>query len=127
MRALRNDERGSASVSMLLIFPPVLVTLLLITISAGLYYYGGNAAVTIAQTGASAAAAERGSTAACERAASQLAGQLSRAIHDVSVRCSRGATTVTVTVTGTPVSLVSVWAPTVTHTATVAVERVTGP
>ena len=42
-------------------------------------------------------------------------------------RNASSATTVTVTVTGTPLSLITGFAPTVTHTANVEVERLTGP
>lgn len=127
LRAIRDSETGSASVAFLLVFPPVLLGLLVAAISVALYYYGGNAAITIAQTGANAASAEHGSTSACRQAAGDIARRVHSAIHDVQVSCSRGATTVTVTVTGTPVSLLSGWTPTVTHTTTVEVERLTGP
>ena len=121
------DETGSASVAFLLVFPPVLLGLLVTLISAALYYYGGTAAITIAQTGAAAAAAEHGSTSACRQAGRDLARRVSSAIHDVQVSCTRSATTVTVTVTGTPLSLISSFSPSVTHTASVEVERLTGP
>ena len=121
------DDTGSVSVAFLLIFPPVLFGLLAVAISAALYYFGGNAAITIAETGANAAAAEHGSTAACQQAAADIARRVDTALHDVRVGCTRGATTVTVTVTGAPISLLSSWAPTVTHTSVVAVERLTGP
>lgn len=121
------DETGSASVAFLLVFPPALLGLLVAIISAAMYYYGGSAAITIAQTGATAAAVEHGSTAACREASEDLARRVTSAIHDVQVRCTRSATTVTVTVTGTPLSLITGFAPTVTHTANVEVERLTGP
>lgn len=126
VRKLR-DETGSVAASFLIVFPPVLLGMLIAMISVALYFYGGNAAVTIAQTGAAAASAEHGSAAACQRAASAIASKVTMALRDTTIACTRGATTVTVTVTGHSASLVEWWQPTVTHTATVAVERVTGP
>ena len=127
LRNIRRDETGSASAAFLMVFPPVLLGLLVVIISAALYYYGGNAAMTIAQSGANAASAEHGSTGACRQAAGDIARRIEAALHDVRIICNRNATTVTVTVTGTPLSLTSGWSPTVTHTATVEVERLTGP
>lgn len=121
------DDTGSVSAGFLLVFPPVLLGLLVAAISAALYYFGSSAAITIAQTGARAAAAEHGSTTACRQAAANIAQRVDSAIRDVRVSCSRGVATVTVTVTGTPVSLLSAWSPTVSHTTTVEVERLTGP
>lgn len=72
-------------------------------------------------------AAEHGSIAACREASEDLARRVTSAIHDVQVRCTRSATTVTVIVTGTPLSLITGFARTVTHTANVEVERLTGP
>ena len=121
------DDAGSVSTAFLIIFPPVLLGMLMAMLSAALYFYGANAAITIAQTGADAAAAEQGSTQACRRAADDIAARVEQAIHNVTVSCSRAATSVTVKVTGTPVSLLTSWAPTVSHSTTVEVERITGP
>ena len=49
---------------------------------------------------------------------------LGDAISDVTITCNRNATTATATVTGATLSLVPGWAPTVTQTVAVAVERI---
>ena len=118
------DERGSASVALTLLLP-VLLTFAWVAMGAAMYHFGSTSAQSAAQTAASAAAAEHGTTTACEQAAAAFIATLGDALADVTVTCRRSATTATATITGTSLSVVPGWAPVVTQTATIAVERIT--
>ena len=117
-------EQGSASVQLTVLLP-VLFTFVWVAMGAALYHYGSTAAQAAAQSGATAGAAEHGTTKDCERAAAALTSRLGDAISDVSVTCNRTATTATAVITASTLSLVPGWAPTITQTAVVPVERVT--
>jgi hypothetical protein len=103
---------------------PVLFTFVWVAMGAAMYHFGSTAAQAAAQTAASAAAVEGGTTKACQQSAARFIATLGDAISDVTVTCQRTATTATATVTGTTLSLMPGWAPTVTQTVTVAVERI---
>lgn len=118
------DERGAASVELVLLFP-VLLGLLWVAMSAAMFYYGRTAAVTAAQAGAAAAAAENSVLADCRTAVTGLTGRLGDTLTNVRVTCTRTATEVRVTVTGSTLSLVPGWQPQVTQTATQPRERIT--
>lgn len=119
------DERGSNSVALTMLLP-VLFMFVWAAMGVAMYHFGSTAAQSAAQTGASAAAAEHGTTTACEGAVTAFIDALGDTLSNVSVDCQRTATTATATITGTTLSLVPGWAPTVTQTATVAVERISG-
>jgi hypothetical protein len=112
---------ASVALTMLL---PVLFTFSWAAMSAAMYHFGSTSAQAAAQTAASAAAVEGGTTGACEQAAARFLATLGDAISDVTITCNRSATTATATVTGATLSLVPGWAPTVTQTVAVAVERI---
>lgn len=118
------DERGAASVELVVLFP-VLLTLLWVAMSAAMFYYGRTAAITAAQTGAAAAAAETSTLADCRSAVTGLTNRLGDTLSNVRITCTRTATQVQVTVTGTTLSLVPGWQPQVTQTATQPRERIT--
>lgn len=122
MTGARN-ERGSASVALTMLLP-VLFTFVWVAVGAAMFHFGNTAAQAAAQSAATAAAAEHGSTAACEQAAASFLASIGDTLHNVTVTCRRTATTATATITGTTISLVPGWAPTVTQTVAVAVERV---
>ena len=124
MKATLTQDRGSTSVEMLVLLP-LLLAVLWMGLSAALYFYGRTAALAAAQTGAAAAAAQHGTGSDCQRAATQLAAKLGDSLRSVTIQCSRGATLATATVSGSTLSLLPGWFPTVTMTATVPVERVT--
>jgi hypothetical protein len=67
---------------------------------------------------------EGGTTKACEQAAARFVASLGDALSNVTVTCRRTATTAAATVTGTSLSLLPGWAPTITQTVAVPVERV---
>lgn len=118
------DERGSASVALTLLLP-ILLTFAWVAMGAAMYHFGSTAAQSAAQTAASAAAAEHGTTTACEQVAAAFITTLGDALTDARVDCQRTATSATATITGTSLSLVPGWAPTVSQTATVPLERIT--
>ena len=105
---------------------PVLFSFVWVAVGAAMYHFGNTAAQAAAQTAASTAAAEHGTTVACERAGTAFVASLNDTLSGVTVTCRRTATTATATITGTTISLVPGWAPTITQTVSVAVERVSG-
>lgn len=124
LRPRRTDERGSVTVQLTMLLP-VLLMLVWVALGAAMVHYGRTAALSAAQSGATAAAAEHGTTAACRTAAMDLLGRVGDAISDVTVTCQLAATTSSATITGATLSLVPGWTPTVTETAVVARERLT--
>lgn len=112
---------ASVALTMLL---PVLFTFVWVAMGAAMYHFGATSAQAAAQTAASAAAVEGGSPKACEQAAARFIATLGDALSDVTITCRRGATTASATITGSTLSLVPGWSPTVTQTVAVAVERV---
>lgn len=121
--ARRPDERGMASVALTMLLP-VLFTFVWVAMGAAMYHFGATSAQAAAQTAASAAAVEGGTTKACEQAAARFIATLGDALSDVTVTCRRTATTASATITGATLSLVPGWSPTVTQTVAVAVEKV---
>lgn len=124
MRRLGRGERGAATVEVVLLFP-AMILMVWIALGAGMYHWGRTAALNAAQTGAAAAAAEDGTIADCARAAQDMAARVGDALSDLRVSCSLTATTATATVSGSVLSLVPGWTPSLTLTATVPVERIT--
>jgi hypothetical protein len=105
---------------------PVLFTFAWVAMGAAMYHFGNTAAQAAAQTAASAAAAEHGTTAACERAAAAFLSDVGDTLSGITITCQLTATTATATITGTALSLVPGWAPTVRQRVEVTVERVSG-
>lgn len=119
----RPDERGMASVALTMLLP-VLFTFVWVAMGAAMYHFGATSAQAAAHTAASAAAVDGGSPKTCEQAAARFIATLGDALSDVTITCRRGATTASATITGSTLSLVPGWSPTVTQTVAVAVERV---
>lgn len=117
------DERGSASVQMVVIMP-VMFTIAFTGLQAGLYFYGRSAALSAATIGARAAAAEGGTTAECQQAADAFLASLGDVLTTTRVQCSRTATTVTVQISGSTLSVIPGWTPRVAQEAVQQVERV---
>lgn len=120
----RRDERGSATIDMA-IWLPVLFGVVFLTMQAGLYHYGRSAALAIATAGARAGAVEHGTNTTCQQAAHALLAKAGDALAGVAIACDRGPTTVTVTVTGTTLSVIPLVVPATTQTVTLPVERLT--
>lgn len=119
------DERGAVATTELVILFPVVLGLVWLALSAALFFYSRSVATAAAQAGAMAGAAERAGVADCEAAAAQMASAAGDALQNVTIRCSRTATRVQVTVTGRSLSLVPGWSPQLSQTVAVPVERLT--
>lgn len=117
-------ERGVASVQMALIFP-VLIGVIWLGQSAALYVYARAIALNSAAAGVSAAAVRNGTVGDCSAAAHRLWAKLAGALTQVTITCTRNATTATATVTGHSPTLLPGWAPMVSQTASAPVERLT--
>ena len=118
------DERGSASVQLVMILP-VMLSLVWAAVGAAMFFYGRTTAIAAAQAGATAGAAEHGTDAQCRAAAADMVARVGDALQQVTIICRRTPTTVTVTITGATLSLLPGWTPTLTQTATVPIERLT--
>jgi len=102
----RARDRGSASVELVVLFP-ALLALLFIVVQAGLHYYARSVALAAAQEGARAAAAQSATAAAGQDAASAFVAKAgSELLPGAQVSATRTADQVTVSVTGTSLSLV---------------------
>ncbi|MBL8931731.1 MAG: pilus assembly protein [Kineosporiaceae bacterium] len=106
MQRVDPDDRGSASVELVVLFP-ALLALIFIVVQAGLHFYARSVALSAAREGARAAAVQAG-TAADGQAAAQ--GFIARVGGDLlsgaRVSVSVDGRSSTVTVTGTSPSLV---------------------
>lgn len=122
---VRRDERGSATVELLMLMPAVIVILFL-TRQGGLYYYGRSAALAIANSGVRAAAVENGTTSACYTAAESMRAKVGDALNGATIHCARTSTDATVSVSGTTLSVVPFVLPTTHQSVSLPVERLTG-
>lgn len=118
------SERGSVSVQMVVLMP-LMFTIAFTGLQAGLYYYGRSAALAVATTGARAAAAEGAPSGSCEAATAAMLAGLGDVLMAPTVTCARTATTVTVRVTGSTLSVIPGWDPRVEQVAHLDRERVT--
>lgn len=102
----RRDERGVATLELVVLFPVVLL-LVFAVIQGGLYYHGKNVALAAAQEGVRVARAETGNAGqggATARAFVQAAGGAD-VLTGVGVNSRRSATQASVTVTGRALSV----------------------
>lgn len=124
---LRSD-RGALSMEMVVLLPLAL-TLLFLAVQGAVYYQGRTVALASAQEGARGAAGfERTDSHGREAAlsfAARAGGDGLLENPDVTVTRNSGQGTVTVRVTGTTMSLVPGWDPTVTQSATRVIEEFT--
>jgi Flp pilus assembly protein TadG len=123
-----SQERGSASVELVIVLP-ALFAVMFLGVQAALDYHARTVAIAAAQEGARAAGAQDGHQIAGIRAATSFvatAGGASVLEHTVAT-ASRTVTTATVTVRGTSLSVIPGWHPTIRQSATVPVERITAP
>ena len=120
------SERGSASIQMVLLLP-VLFTVMFLGMQAALFYHARSVAIAAAQEGARASSVEDGSGGAGAAAATKEAAAAGGedVIKGARVSSSRTAQVATVTVTGTSLSVIPGWSPSVRQSATAPVERIT--
>ena len=119
-------ERGSVSMQMVVLLP-VMFAVMFLGLQAALFYHARTVAIAAAQIGARAAGAESGTAGhGITAAASFIAASGGPDVLEQSaVFGTRSAASATVTVTGTALSVIPGWAPTVRQSATVPVERIT--
>lgn len=118
-------ERGAVGSIQLVVVMPLLMGFFLAGMQAALFYYGRTAAISIAQTGAAAAAADGGSGADCRQAAAELQARIGDALTEVTITCRRGATKATSTVTGLALSVFPGWRSEVVQQSEAPLEQVT--
>jgi Flp pilus assembly protein TadG len=127
-RSRQGDERGSASIQLVILLP-ALFAVLFVGMQAALYYHARTVAIAAAQEGARAAGAEHGHEADGVQAANHFIDEAGG--HDVlpgaSASATRTATQATVTVSGFSLSVIPGWDVRITQSATVPVERLTAP
>lgn len=105
----------------MVVLMPLLFGIAFTGMQAGLFFYGRSAATT----GARAAAAEHGTTTDCHQVAEAFISQLGDVLTNPNIDCARTATTVTVRVAGTTLSVIPGWQPIAEQVAVRQVERVT--
>ena len=124
-RSFRADERGSASVE-LVVLMPLLLLILFSGVQGAVYYHARTLAMAAAQEGARAAARENATVAAGTSAATAFVTDTAGdSLTAVTITGSRTPVTATVTVRGSSLSLVPGWTPTVEQSASLPVERIT--
>ena len=117
------DQRGLSNGVQLTLLFPLAFGVLLLTLQWAMVAWADASALSAAQDGARVAAVLNGSTTAGESAARDAASNGS--LEHVHVQVSRDATRTTVTVQGTPPSLIPGITPSVSKTAAVPTERLT--
>ena len=119
-------ERGVASIQIVILMP-VLFLLMFVGMQAAMVYHGRTVAIAAAQEGARADAAQNGTTGDGQAAAAAFVASAGGdgVLRGVSVGSSRNATTATVVVRGTTLSVVPGWTPSITQSASAPVERLT--
>lgn len=126
MRAQADDDRGSGTLEVAVLFPVVLLIVMAI-LQTGLWYHGRSVALAAAQEGVAAGRAELSSVGHAHEAAAAFAEKVG-ALDDVSVSTTgSSATRIRVTVTGRVPSLIPGVPIAVSQEASGAVERWTTP
>ncbi len=123
----RGEDAGSATVQIVVLMP-ALFLMMFTGMQAALIYHARTVAIAAAQEGARAAAAQYSSAEAGDLAAEQFIASAggTDVLRGLTVTATRDATTVSVVVTGTTMSVVPGWVPQIAQSASAPVERVTG-
>ncbi|CCH75950.1 TadE family protein [Nostocoides japonicum T1-X7] len=126
LRAVKENERGSTSVQMVLLMP-ALFAVMFLGMQGALFYHARTVALAAAQEGVRTAAGLDGTGAAGSQDAYAFvdAAGGDDVLIGARVIASRSATNATVTVSGRSLSVVPGWRPTVTQSASAPVERIT--
>lgn len=120
-----HGDRGSATIQHVFLLP-ALFTLMFVFVQGAMLYQGRAVALAAAQEGARVAAAEHGTASAGVTAAHRYVGTTTIGLTGTTVTGTRTATEASITITAHTVSLVPGWRPTVTQSAHLPVERLTG-
>ena len=124
MRGRAGDERGLSESTQWAVLFSLLMLLTLGTIQAGIHLHGRNVAQRAATAAVDAARGSFGSTAEAQQVAQGIAQ--SGGLHGVTIRISRGVTTVTVEVSGSAPAILDI-AGRIHETASAPLERVSQP
>ena len=124
----RPDERGSVSIELVILLP-ALFAVMFLGMQAALFYHARTVAIAAAQEGARAAGGEHAQAADGVTAASGFVADVGGAnvLVAATATAARSATTATVTVHGYSLAVIPGWTPAITQSASVPIERVTGP
>jgi Flp pilus assembly protein TadG len=119
-------ERGSSSIQMVILMP-ALFSIMFLGMQGALYYHARTVAIAAAQEGARAAGSQNGTAAGGISAASSFVSDAGGrdVLPGAHMTGGRSATTATVKVTGTSLSVIPGWLPAVSQSASVPVERIT--
>ncbi len=111
----------------MVILMPALFSVMFLGMQGALYYHARTVAIAAAQEGARAAGAQNGTEGAGISAAASFVGDAggNNVLPGAQMSGTRTATTATVTVTGTSLSVIPGWSPAVSQSASVPVERIT--
>lgn len=122
------DERGSATVELVILLP-ALFAVMFLGMQAALYYHARTVAIAAAQEGARAAGSEIGRESDGIAAANQFVSDAGGddVLVGAAFTADRSGTTATVTVQGFSLSVIPGWKPVVRQTASVPIERLTAP
>ena len=119
-------EHGSGTIQ-LVVLMPLLFMLLFAGVQGAMFYHARSVAIAAAQEGARAAAAQTGTTGHGHTAAAaflQAAGG-GDVLKGATIEVTRTATTATARVSGTIMSVIPGWSPTVSSQVAAPVERLT--
>jgi Flp pilus assembly protein TadG len=121
-------QRGSASVELVILLP-ALFAVMFLGMQAALFYHARAIAIAAAQEGARAAGGQNASTSDGISAANAFLSDAGGAdvLRGTTAEVDRTATTVTVTIRGSSLSVIPGWSPLVVQHASVTVERLTTP
>lgn len=119
-------DRGSVSIQMVTMLP-LLFTVMFLGMQGALYYHARTVAIAAAQEGARVAGSEGGTGSEGAAAATGFVADAGGdgVIRSATVSSQRSATTATVTVRGTAMSVIPGWALAINQSAAVPVERIT--
>jgi Flp pilus assembly protein TadG len=125
-RTAAGRERGSSSIQMVILMP-ALFSIMFLGMQGALYYHARTVAIAAAQEGARAAGSQNGTAAEGVSAASSFVSDAGGkdVLPGAHMTGGRSATTATMTVTGTSLSVIPGWSPAVSQSAAVPVERIT--
>ncbi|MHB1488880.1 MAG: TadE/TadG family type IV pilus assembly protein [Cellulomonas sp.] len=126
-RVSPRGDRGAVTVQVVVLMPAMFL-LMFTGMQAALIYHGRTVALAAAQEGARVAAVMSSTAQAGEVAASQFVDSAGGqdVLRDATVTATRDATTAQVTVSGTTLTVVPGWVPTITQSAVAPLEQVTG-
>lgn len=124
-RVAAQRERGSSTIQMVVLMP-ALFLLMFLGVQAALMYQGRTLALAAAQEGARDAAAENGTAAQGISTAQTFVSSSTAGLKSTSATGNRSTTKATITVTTRTVSVIPGWTPTITQSASMPVEQVTG-